>query len=113
MKRSYKFLYHMACEHDFVHYLSHMREASLRRSCPWPDLSVREILAVLHRWELDWDDHRDDNDREDNHRISGDHHFATQGAVVEIENSDPDSCILRWTRWPIVVQIYVGIGTSI
>jgi hypothetical protein len=41
-----------------------MREAGLRDRLS-PDLSVREKLAILHRWESAWDDDHNDNDEED------------------------------------------------
>lgn len=58
------------------------------------DLSVRERLAVavLHRWESDWDDHHNDNNEGDNPRtFAGDGYSVTQCDVIEIEDSDPDS----------------------
>jgi hypothetical protein len=59
LKRSYKSLYHLVCKPDLLLYLSRMREA------PSPDFSVREKLAILHRWESTWDDHHNDNNEED------------------------------------------------
>jgi hypothetical protein len=43
--------------------LSRMREAGLRDR-PSPDLSVRERLVVLYRWESAWDDYHNDTSKE-------------------------------------------------
>ncbi|KAF8490357.1 hypothetical protein F5888DRAFT_1129879 [Russula emetica] len=58
----------MVCEPDLLLYLSRVKEAGLRDR-PSPDLSVRERLVVLHRWELAWDYHHNDNNEENNPRI--------------------------------------------
>ena len=65
------------------------------RDCPSPDLSVRERLAILRRWESAQEDRHNDDDEGNNPRIfSGDDHSTTQCVVVETEDSDPDSCVL-------------------
>lgn len=97
LKRSCKFLFHMACEPDLQLYHSRMREAGLRDRPPPEGLSVRERVAALCRWESAWDaadQTYDDEDGVEENRGIFDAAGDSAMLRVEIEDSDPDSRVL-------------------